>query len=1038
MSFAVRRIWSPALLALALVSTAAVRGEAQQQTTVAGRVTAKENDQPLAEARVIVVGTSLFTITNADGRYSLRGVPAGTAEVRVLRVGYAEQKKPVTVAAGQATTLDFVLSQTVVQLQAVVTTATGEQRRVELGNAVSSIDVAKKIEEAPIRNMGDVLVAKAPGVQVLPANMTGGGSRVRVRGTASISLSNDPIYVIDGVRMTSTGSGSIGVGGTSFSRVNDINPDEIENIEVVKGPSAATLYGTDAANGVIVITTKKGRAGAPRWTVFGDYGAIQDKNDYPSQYAILGHLPATPTVARKCLLKELSLGTCIKDSTSVLNVFKDPDITPIHDGWRRQLGAQLSGGTEAIRYFLSGDNEKEIGPFGMPAFDIRRFNAAKIQIKDEWDRPNTLTKNAYRANLNVAVNSNLDVAVQSGWTRLDQRLPQVDNNVNSFWYNGMIGPGYKKAGPGYTGIGSLGQELNGYANYTPGDIFQRLVTQGVQRFIGSTSANWRPVSWLQNRADFGVDLTDRFDFGLCRLAECADFGTNRLGTVTNSRADVRNITGNLGSTASWQPMSWLNLKTTGGIQYVNYLSDQNTAGGATLPPGTQTPGAAVIPNSSSATTLQKTLGIFVEEAAALNDRLFLTAAIRTDQNSAFGTNFQRVYYPKGSISWLASEESFFPTLSWLNSLRFRAALGAAGVQPGPNDADRTFQVATTSIAAVDLGGLQSNALGNSDLKPERSTELEAGFESQMFSNRINFEFTYYRKTSKDALINLVLAPSSGASATNVRTNLGSVRNWGYEGLINGQVLDNKYISWDILLNASHNSNEVISLGVDKAGKPIPTIGAANTRQAEGFPTNSYWTRRYKFSDANKDGILVPAEVQVDSGYQYLGYSQPRLELSVTNGIDILNKKLRITALVDHKSGYYVSNTEQSFLCQQTTSCIETSSLGVPLWRQARAIALRDGTNIGGTTFNSPHGYYEKPNFWRIRELSANYNLPDYWVERLLKVRGASLNLAARNVAVFTDWTGVDPEQNYGENDTQQTLLTAGPPRYYTVRMFLRF
>jgi TonB-linked SusC/RagA family outer membrane protein len=1026
----------------ALAMFGATHSALAQQASITGRVTAGENGQPLSDARVVVVGTSIFTSTNADGRYTLRGVPSGEVEVRTLRVGYADRKKPVTVTAGQTVTLDFVLTQTIVQLQAVVTTATGEQRRVELGNAVSTIDVAKKIEEAPVRSMGDVLVAKAPGVQVLPGNMTGAGSRVRIRGTASISLSNDPIYVIDGVRMTSgsgnSTGGSIGVGGTTFNRVNDINPEEIENIEVVKGPSAATLYGTDAANGVIVITTKKGRAGAPRWTVFGDYGAVQDRNDYPAQYAILGHLPATPTVARKCLLKELSLGTCVKDSLSTLNVFKDPDISPIHDGWRRQLGGQLSGGTEAIRYFVSGDNEKEIGPFEMPAADIRRFNALKVDVRDEWMNPNALTKNAYRANVNVAVTPSLDLAVQSGWTKLDQRLPQVDNNVNSFWYNGMIGPGFKGAGPGYTGVGSLGQTLNGYANYTPGDIFQRLTTQGIQRFIGSTSANWRPFSWMQNRADFGVDLTDRFDFALCRLSECADFGTNRLGTVTNGRADIRNITANLGSTASWQPMGWLNLKTTGGVQYVDFTSDANTAGGATLPPGTQTPGSATIPNSASSTTLQKTLGIFVEEQGSIRDRLFLTGAIRTDQNSAFGTDFQRVYYPKGAVSWIISEEGFFPKFGWLNQLRLRSALGASGVQPGPNDADRTFQVASTNIANVDIGGLRSNALGNSALKPERSTEFEAGFEAQVFSSRVNIEGTYYRKSSKDALIDMVLAPSAGASATNVRTNLGSVRNWGWEGLVNGQIIDTKPFAWDVLLNFSHNSNKLITLGKDPTGRAIPTIGTGNTRQAEGYPINGYWTRHYTYADANKDGILTPNEVVVDTGFTFLGYSQPRLELSITNGIDLFKRRVRLTALADHKSGYYVNNNEQSFLCQQTTSCLETSTLNPPLWRQARALAIRDGTLVGGTTYTTAHGYYEQPDFWRIREVSATYNLPDYWAQRLMKVKGASVSVAARNVAVFTDWTGVDPEQNYGEADTQATLLTAGPPRYFTVRMFLRF
>src|SRR5687768_17332364 len=203
------------LVALAL-STLPRESPAQQPATTAtisGRVTARGGTEPLPDTRVILVGTSIFGVTNAEGRFTLRNVPPGNVEVRVLRVGYVEQKRPVTVTAGQAATLDFELDRTLVVLQEVVTTATGQQRRSELGNSIATIDVTKKVQESPIKNMGDLLVAKAPGVQVMPSNMTGGGSRVRVRGTSSLSLTNDPIYVIDGVRLTSqAGNAAIAIG----------------------------------------------------------------------------------------------------------------------------------------------------------------------------------------------------------------------------------------------------------------------------------------------------------------------------------------------------------------------------------------------------------------------------------------------------------------------------------------------------------------------------------------------------------------------------------------------------------------------------------------------------------------------------------------------------------------------------------------------------------------------------------------------------------------------------------------------------------
>ena len=595
---------------IALVALAAPAFVRAQSGTITGRIIASSSTQPLSDVRVTVVGSALSTLSGADGRYTLRGVPNGNSEVRVLRVGYQEQKKPAAVSAGGSVTLDFTLAPAVVQLQEVVTTATGEQRRVELGNSVGVINVAGRVEEAPIKNMGDLLTAKAPGVQVLPGVMTGAGARIRVRGTASLSLSNDPIYVIDGVRMTSDNGNqaqTLGVGGTQSSRVSDINPDEIENIEIVKGPSAATLYGTDAANGVIVITTKKGKAGAPKWNVFGEQGMLRDRNHYPTQYAIFGHDPATPTTARRCLLKELSVGKCIKDSTSSLNLFEDPSETPIKDGWRNQLGAQLSGGTDAIRYFTSANFENEIGTLGIPDYDAHRLDSIGIApVRGEWARPNALQKASVRANLTATVSPTLDLSFQSGFIKLDQRLPQVDNNANSFLYNAFTGPGYKN-----NGVGTLGQPLNGWANATPGDIFQQTNTQGVNRYIGSANVNWRPRSWMQNRADIGLDYNSRAEYNLCRLAQCNDVGTNRAGSAADARADVRNFTANLSSTGQWQAREWVGLKSTVGAQYVNYALTRATAQGNTLPPGATTPAAGATPSVASATTLQKTVGFFV-------------------------------------------------------------------------------------------------------------------------------------------------------------------------------------------------------------------------------------------------------------------------------------------------------------------------------------------------------------------------------------------------------------------------------------------
>jgi len=302
-SFRLRSVLS----ALGFVALSAAAAGAQG--TVTGRVTTG-SAQPLPDSRVLVVGTTVTTTTTSEGRYTLRGVPAGTVEIRVIRVGYQEQKKSVTVASGGSANLDFTLDPNVAKLTEVVITATGEQRKAEIGNSVTTIDASTRVQETPIHNMGDLLAAKAPGVAVIPGSMTGQAAQVHIRGLNSISRSNAPIYIIDGVRMDG-GTGGLSTGGSQSSRLNDITPEEIDHLEIVKGPSAATLYGTDAANGVIIIQTKRGRAGNTRYTYTAEGGKITDPNHYWDTYAIWGHLTTAPTVQTRCILPTMATGACV-------------------------------------------------------------------------------------------------------------------------------------------------------------------------------------------------------------------------------------------------------------------------------------------------------------------------------------------------------------------------------------------------------------------------------------------------------------------------------------------------------------------------------------------------------------------------------------------------------------------------------------------------------------------------------------------------------------------------------------------------------
>src|SRR5436309_119743 len=246
------------------------------ENRIAGQVSDQATGNPLAGARITIQRTALVTSSNAEGRYTLRNVPAGAITVRATFIGYAAATRGLTVAPGEAATADLALKLTPYTLDAVVSTVSGDQTRKETPNAISNVRTASLVQTRPITNMNDLLGARVPGVEVLPGNITGAGARVRIRGTSSLSLNNEPIYVIDGVRMESANnSSSIGIGGTNPSRVNDIDPNEIESYDVVKGPAASTLYGTAATNGVVVIKTKRGTPGPARFNVFAETGIIK-------------------------------------------------------------------------------------------------------------------------------------------------------------------------------------------------------------------------------------------------------------------------------------------------------------------------------------------------------------------------------------------------------------------------------------------------------------------------------------------------------------------------------------------------------------------------------------------------------------------------------------------------------------------------------------------------------------------------------------------------------------------------------------------
>jgi TonB-linked SusC/RagA family outer membrane protein len=1026
----------PRLLAVAAAGLFAVTAPlAAQQGAIGGRVVDATTRQPVVAAQVSVVGSNVGGVTNQEGVYTLRGIAPGRVTVRVLSIGYAELAQEVAVVAGQTATLDFELRPSAVGLSPLVVTATGEQRRIEVGNAIAFVNASEIVETRAVSNMADLLTARAAGVYVVPGTQTGAGTRVRIRGNSSLSLTNNPIYIIDGVRVEgTTGSSSISVGGTTLTRINDINPEEIESIEVVRGPSAATLYGTDAANGVIVIRTKRGIAGRTQWTYYTEQTALADLNSYPDAYWGWRTGPTSATTSTRtnfvqCFLVQVAAGVCRQDSVTVYNLHKDREATPFGIGYRQQHGLQVRGGTEAVRYFVHGEYETEDGVTKVPEFDRRWLASRGISLRPEQRNPNALKRITARTNLDVALGRTADASINAGYIQQNVRLPRSDDSgVPGLATNTYGGPGYRYM------LNAAGDTLYGYRTVTPREIYRATTQQDINRLVGSVSTNWRPQDWLTSRATLGMDYIGRKETQLCRFAECPVSGTDHLGFKRDHRTNMFAYTLDAAATATRLVSASVESKTTIGVQYHRNTFDRNGAFASELPPGATTITAGAVQTADEVNSETRTLGGYVEQHAAIRDRLFLTGAIRSDRNSAFGADFKTVFYPKLSASWVISDEAFFPETGFLGQLRLRSAYGASGVQPSTTAAVQFYSPVTHAGEAGDMPGLIYSAIGNRELKPERSAELEVGFDASLLDDRISVEITYYTKRSKDALISRILPPSLGTGATARFENLGEVRNWGWEGLIQAQLIERRGFGWDILINGSSNQNELVSLG------GVPPIVGATQQNREGYPLFGWWNRRLLgWEDKDGNGIITYSpnpqlnEVFVSDTVEYHGPSLPPREVAVTTGFDFLQRRLRLAAMVDYKGGHLIYNNTERIRCQSRNNCSGLINPNASFFEQARTVAVRQFGTAGGGG-----GFFEKGDFIRLRELSLTFRAPDRFASRF-GVRSLVGSLSARNLGVlWTEYTGVDPEAFGTTGNAPSEFQAFAPPSYFSLRLTLGF
>jgi len=967
--------FSRACLALTAAALAAAIGsgapplQAQSAGTVRGTVTEAGSQRPLAGAQVTAPASGRRTVTGVGGEYTLTGVPAGPQAVRVELLGYTPLERRVVVTAGGEATASFELGQAAVALDALVVTGTagGTQRRA-IGTSVAQIQASTVVETAPVNSVQELINGRAPGVVIIPGSGTAGsGARIRVRGISSLSLAQEPLIYVDGVRVNNaqaTGPINQGFSSSTISRWNDFNPEEIESIEIIKGPAAATLYGTEASNGVIQIITKRGAEGAPRFTASVRQGVnwfANPESRIPLNYGRVNASSPIETVdyAR---LRELNgdiFGT----------------------GRLQEYDVSMSGGSSGIRYYVGGGLERNEGV--EPNNVARKYNA--------------------RANVSITPGSKFDVNASAGYVNGRTTLPLEAGGGGLFWTTLFANPA------------NLDTPRRGFHSATPEAYYYAYQDwQDVDRFTGSVQLTHRPFDWLTHRAALGTDFTSQDDVELVQRIEDPAmqfyFSESEIrGYKDMYRRNVYYNTVDYSATAQLSPFASVTSNTSVGAQYYRRYSEYVYARGADFPVrGLKTIDATTGERRNAEDYVESsTVGVFVQQQLGLrDDRLFLTGAVRMDDNSAFGEDFDLVTYPKLSATWVVSEEPFWP-VPVLNTLKLRAAYGESGQQPVNFAALRTFAPVT---GTGDRPGVTPQSLGNSGLGPERSGELELGFDAGLFGDRLGLEFTYYNRRTRDAILETPVAPSSGFSGIQY-INAGEIRNSGVEFLARASALRGNRARLDLTFSLATNDNEIVDLGL-----PGADFVAAGTlvQHRQGYPVGSWFDKRIMNARFDVAGNLVAGSEMCDDGLGgevacaqaptlFLGRPTPSREGSLSSTLTLFDN-LRISGMVDFKQGYRKLDGNLRVRCVLFFRCRENfykeEFLGDPAWL---------ATTQRGGAFSDQ--LIKDASFARFRELSATYTLPDSWASRFGASR-ASLTLAGRNLWTWTDYSGLEPEASF--------------------------
>jgi TonB-linked SusC/RagA family outer membrane protein len=979
--------------AIALIVVIGPRSLAAQTGVVTGRVTDANTGMAVRSAQISIGGTALGALTDAEGRYRVANVPTTARDASAKRIGYKPSSTSLTFDANGNATADFSLTESATTLEAtVVTGVLGDTRKRAIGNSVTTVNASDVVAQSAVANITEILQAKTPGLTLMPGSGTvGTAANYRLRGTGSLYAGNQPTVYVDGVRVTQRTQGQYDLFGQTTTGLDAFNPADIESIEVIKGPAAATLYGAEAAAGVIQIITKKGRTGNVKWETRYEMGQSEwDESLRPVNYAIATAARLADTVTWP--------GFKGKQVGDIISFRPMSDGRALRTGTLDKYTVSASGGTDRYTFFVSASSNQENGVY------FNNFSAL----------------NSMRGNFSFVPSNKLTFSTNVGLSHNHLRMPLNDNVAAGLIISSYLAvPGRTYAFPAGPEYSTITPEIaNIYDNQTYADRY----------FVGST-AEYKPVEWFANRFRVGIDV----NVGRAQLYYAPDTRApyqarfsleldNSKGFLAEGRPLTNGITLNYDGTVTRNLSSALAANASFGLQYLSDVYKRTDVIGTDLGSvGVKSVSAAAVTIGRQSDTAQKSIGFYVQGQLAWRDRLFGIAAMRMDNNSAFGSELNRVFYPKLSASYVISEEPFFK-IAGVNQLRLRAAWGQAGNAPGPLDAIRSYSSSVVTTATGTLSALRYSNVGNPSLKPERGTEIELGFEANLFDDLFELDATYYTKKTKDALMPVAIAPSTGFVG-NQLVNLGTIANTGFELTFNATPIRRHALTVETMITLATNSNELVTFGDDRAPIIFGSY-APSQRYQVGYPLGAFWAQRVQ---RNADGTIVKVAGRpvLDTGSVYMGPSVPTREMSFAPSARLFDR-LRFRTLLDYKSGHYQFNVKD--------------------WRRDRALvswetvdpAANPDEVLVRSFASQTYLHIQQADFLKLRDVSVAYDLPIGRVKRF--VDRATVTVAGHNLKVWTKYGGADPEVNFNGVSTfnRNDSWTVPMTRRYSASLAVNF